>query len=115
MEQGGAVGVHTRNPTPLRMALIGATMSKPTFIYIGYTGGIYPVDVDDVSKVPESWNTCPTCKGPVDADEVFDGSEVRCRPCDKRLVVVESVGLDGSSAWGLREIGDSGEEDESEE
>ncbi len=32
MEQGGAVGVHTRNPTPLRMVLIGDDDGRPACV-----------------------------------------------------------------------------------
>lgn len=35
------------------------------------------------------WNRCPTCRNLVDADDVVDGPEVRCRTCRVTLVVVE--------------------------
>jgi len=55
---------------------------------------------------PESWNTCPSCKQYVDADEVFDGSEVRCWACQKWFLVDHLGGDD----WRLRPIEDGPEE-----
>lgn len=44
---------------------------------------------------PDSWNTCPKCKNAIDADDVFDGSEVCCLGC--RTVYV--VAIAGDKAW----------------
>ena len=41
------------------------------------------------SEAPKAWNTCPGCDQLVDADDVHDGSEVRCLGCQRWLVVVE--------------------------
>lgn len=35
-----------------------------------------------------AWNWCPHCKQLVDADDVHDGSEVRCLGCDRWYVCV---------------------------
>jgi hypothetical protein len=49
------------------------------------------------------WNWCPHCKQPVDADDVFDGTEVRCVGCDRIYMCCAATGLDGSHSWWLEE------------
>lgn len=41
-----------------------------------------------MSWTPDCWNTCPKCKGYIDAPEVFDGDEVHCDECGARFVVI---------------------------
>lgn len=45
-----------------------------------------------LQATPGAWNRCPRCRGLADADDVHDGSEVRCGDCGLDLVVVEIQG-----------------------
>jgi hypothetical protein len=50
-----------------------------------------------LKKTKPPWNWCPHCKQTVDADDVRDGTEVRCLGCDRVYVCVAYT--DGT--WGL--------------
>jgi hypothetical protein len=51
---------------------------------------------------PDSCNTCPHCKNCIDADDVFDGAEVRCLGC-RRWFIVDICGEGDDTIASLRE------------
>ena len=71
------------------------------------------VQKPDPSELP--WNWCSECDNPVDADDIFDGTEVKCASCGQRYVCVafkhELVGVHNYT-WQLDKVEDEEVEDE---
>ena len=44
---------------------------------------MHGVTGDDQYRLEDWWNWCSYCDQAVDADDVFDGEEVRCYGCDR--------------------------------
>lgn len=75
-------------------------------------GPLGPLSASEVREVSASgltpWNWCPTCEQSVDADDVFDGSEVRCFGCDRFYTCVQYVG----GSWWMLPVESADEDDE---
>jgi len=50
-----------------------------------------------IAVEPTSWNWCPKCEQLVDADDITDGSEVRCHGCNRVYTCV----FYENGSWGL--------------